>query len=179
MVTQDSAVWCAAGGHACQDLALELTASFGNPEMTRQCAKGLVLDMPRNRQSPYMLHTDSLNHGDELIAASQRAIASQLEATFEITALAAHANLSVRSFMRRFKQTTGTSPLVYQQRLRIESAKEKLMNRDIPISDIGALVGYSDTAFFRRLFKRETGVTPSRYRDLTRSEVNALSPPRR
>ena len=66
--------------------------------------------------------------------------------------------------MRRFRQATGLTPLAYVQRLRIEDAKRRLERTEDSIERIGWHVGYEDPAFFRRLFKRVTGVTPGQYR---------------
>lgn len=69
-----------------------------------------------------------------------------------------------RTLKRRFKAATGTSLLDYVQNLRVEEAKRLLENTDLPMEEIGEQTGYSDTSFFRRLFKRLTGLTPSQYR---------------
>jgi transcriptional regulator GlxA family with amidase domain len=52
----------------------------------------------------------------------------------------------------------------YVQNLRIEEAKRLLESSDQPVEEICFTVGYEDPSFFRRLFKRRTGVTPARYR---------------
>jgi transcriptional regulator GlxA family with amidase domain len=50
------------------------------------------------------------------------------------------------------------------QRLRVEEAKRRLERTDAPLDEISWQVGYEDPAFFRRLFKRLTGVTAGAYR---------------
>jgi len=50
------------------------------------------------------------------------------------------------------------------QRLRIEDAKRRLERTDASVDDISWRVGYEDGAFFRRLFKRVTGLAPGAYR---------------
>ena len=69
-----------------------------------------------------------------------------------------------RSFKRRFKSATGHAPIDYVQRLRVEDAKRRLERTQAPVDEIGWKVGYEDPAFFRRLFKRITGVTAGVYR---------------
>jgi transcriptional regulator GlxA family with amidase domain len=50
------------------------------------------------------------------------------------------------------------------QHLRVEEAKRRLERTDQPIDKISWAVGYEDPAFFRRLFKRITRITPGAYR---------------
>lgn len=50
------------------------------------------------------------------------------------------------------------------QRLRVEDAKRRLERTDAPVDDVSWSVGCEDPAFFQRLFKRTTGMTPGAYR---------------
>ena len=52
----------------------------------------------------------------------------------------------------------------YLNRIRIEKSLELLRNKSIPISEISAMVGYSDHSYFCKVFKKFTGHTPSEYR---------------
>lgn len=65
---------------------------------------------------------------------------------------------------RKFKQDTGKTIIGYQQMLRIERAKYLLENNNLPIEEIAWLVGYEDTSYFSRVFKKEIECTPTEYR---------------
>ncbi|MFO7188205.1 MAG: helix-turn-helix transcriptional regulator [Pseudomonadota bacterium] len=69
-----------------------------------------------------------------------------------------------RTLKRRFKTATGTTLIEYLQNLRVEEAKKLLETTELPAEEISAQVGYEDGSFFRRLFKRSTGLTPGQYR---------------
>ena len=72
--------------------------------------------------------------------------------------------MSTRTFKRRFKAATGETPLNYLQGLRIEAAKKKLEQGTDSVEHISENVGYEDMAFFSKLFKRLTGLSPTGYR---------------
>ena len=72
--------------------------------------------------------------------------------------------MSPRNFVRRFKQATGDSPLIYLQKLRVAAAKRLLEGDHRTMQEISDAVGYQDVAYFRALFQRHTGVSPSAYR---------------
>jgi AraC-like DNA-binding protein len=72
--------------------------------------------------------------------------------------------MTVRTFARRFKAATGKMPAAYLQALRISCAKSLLERGEGPVQRVSQKVGYDDVAFFRTLFKRETGMTPGEYR---------------
>jgi transcriptional regulator GlxA family with amidase domain len=65
----------------------------------------------------------------------------------------------------------------YVQNLRIEDAKRLLESEEKPFDAIALGVGYENTAFFRRLFKRCTGLTPGQYRQMFRPIVSAARVP--
>jgi transcriptional regulator GlxA family with amidase domain len=81
-----------------------------------------------------------------------------------VTAMAERSGLTRRTFARRFITATGYRPIDYVHALRMESARQLLETGDATIDDVGYAVGYEDPTFFRRLFKRTTGMSPAAYR---------------
>ncbi|MBS7007313.1 response regulator transcription factor [Anaerostipes sp.] len=67
---------------------------------------------------------------------------------------------------RRFKQTTGYTPLEYLTAVRMEYAKKRLKNRTLKIYEISGELGYLTPDHFSRVFKKYTGMTPNGYRRL-------------
>jgi transcriptional regulator GlxA family with amidase domain len=93
-----------------------------------------------------------------------------------------HAQIPERTLKRRFKQATGLALIDYVQNLRIEHAKHLLESSDQAVDEICFAIGYEDPSFFRRLFKRRTGVAPARYRRVFQPihrGMPAEPPPRR
>jgi len=85
--------------------------------------------------------------------------------------------LSHRTFVNRFhlarvfSRSLGAPPMHYLNRLRAERAAAMLATTDLAVAAIGALVGWTDPAYFSRRFRAAFGTSPSRYRRerLTRS----------
>lgn len=103
-------------------------------------------------------------HDDAVIADCQEWLADNYNSPDIVARLITRSGLAERSFTRRFKEATGYSALDYVQALRVEEAKELLETSAEATDAVGRAVGYEDAAFFRRIFKRRTGVTPARYR---------------
>lgn len=66
---------------------------------------------------------------------------------------------------RKFKEETKMTITAYQQMLRIKQAKHLLKSENLSIEEIAWIIGYEDPSYFARVFKKETGRTPSQYRD--------------
>ncbi|MGG1515419.1 helix-turn-helix transcriptional regulator [Paenibacillus oryzisoli] len=78
--------------------------------------------------------------------------------------MAGHASLSPAYFSSLFKKHTGYSPIQYLTRIRIDHAKQLLRESSLPIRQVAEESGIPDSFYFTRIFSRETGLTPSHYR---------------
>lgn len=147
-----------------EDLALHLIGRFCGQEEAIRTAKLYVLGDRSVGQLAYAAMPRPPQHDDAAIAASQDWIAENYHAANAVAGMAACSGLAERTFKRRFRIATGYAPIAYVQTLRIEEAKQLLETTDEPTDAIAPAVGYEDPASFRRLFKRETGLTPGEYR---------------
>ncbi len=105
-----------------------------------------------------------LRSEDALIAQYQAWIAQHYEEGSPVAAPGKLSGLSERTFKRRFEQATGQSPLEYVHTVRLEESKHLLETSDDPLDAIAQAVGYEDSGFFGRLFRRKVGITPAEYR---------------
>ncbi len=67
-------------------------------------------------------------------------------------------------FVHLFKEQTGVSPYRFQLNLRIDRAKELLENTSYSVDECGQAVGFADSSYFCRIFKKYTGYSPGEYR---------------
>lgn len=69
-----------------------------------------------------------------------------------------------------FKDITGVNFIDYLTSIRLNKAKELLINTDMKINEIAETIGYKNS-YFNRLFKRHEGYTPGQYREIRREQV--------
>jgi transcriptional regulator GlxA family with amidase domain len=151
------------GASSWEDLALHLVARFCGAAEAVRIAKIFVIGDRSDGQLPFSA-MGSRSHEDAVIGQCQQWIAEHYGGPHPVSRMVARSGLPERTFKRRFKLATGYAPVDYVQALRMEEAKQILETSDAPTDAVAHMVGYEDPAFFRRLFKRLTGITPARYR---------------
>ena len=164
MVTEDRGFYCGGGVHAALDLSLYLVEKFCGHEVAVQSAKALLIETPRAWQAGFAIVPLKTEHTDDSISVAQDWLHENFPRNFPLEVAARRAGMSLRNFVRRFKEATGDSPLIYLQKLRIAAAKRLLESDRRTVQEISDAVGYQDAAFFRQLFERHTGASPSAYR---------------
>lgn len=164
MVTEDRGFYCGGGVHAAMDLSLYLVEKFCGHEVAMQSAKAMLIETPRSWQAGFGIVPLKTEHSDDAISGAQEWLHQNFHRTFPLETPARRVGMSLRNFVRRFKQATGDSPLAYLQKLRISAAKRLLESDHRTVQEISGAVGYQDVAFFRNLFQRHTGVSPVIYR---------------
>lgn len=87
---------------------------------------------------------------------------------WRVEELARMAGLSAPQFFRRFRKTTGSSPVDWLRRERINHAKRLLGDSNKSIREIAAESGFADQFYFSRDFKKLTGLAPRHYREQER-----------
>lgn len=83
---------------------------------------------------------------------------------FNLDRLAARAGLSKFYFNRLFKNATGVSPQHYHRNLRMDAARRLLRETKKSALEIALEVGYANPSHFAQVFRKETGLSPSDYR---------------
>lgn len=164
------------GAAAWSDLVLYLVSRFAGRARAVHVAKVFLLGDHSEGQLPFAAMTRPLRHEDAVIDRCQRWIAEHYAVANPVAAMIEHSGLSSRSFKRRFRAATGYSAIDYVQHLRVEEAKHLLETTKLHIELIAEEVGYMEPAFFRRLFRRLTGITPLRYRERFRTGATASDP---
>lgn len=163
----------AGGTTSWHDLALHIIARHASPGDALQIAKVYLLKWHPEGQLPYTGLVRRAPHADSVVRKAEDWLGDNYREIDAIQRLVAFSEVPERSLKRRFKAATGSTLIEYLQNLRIERAKQLFEAGDLPIDEISETVGYQDVSFFRRLFKRLTGLSPGQYRRMFRSSVPA------
>jgi AraC family transcriptional regulator len=89
---------------------------------------------------------------------------AHLDRDLTLEEIASAAHLSPFHFARLFKKLTGATPHAYLASLRAARAQALLAKTDLPVTEVGARVGYMSSSHFARAFRQATGISPSAYR---------------
>ncbi len=86
--------------------------------------------------------------------------------SLKIEDLAETVNLSRSVFYGKIKSIVGMTPIDFVRHIRMQRAEELIVKSDYTFSQISYKVGFADPKYFSKWFKKETGMTPSEYREL-------------
>lgn len=164
-ITEADGVFCGGGVYGVIDLSLYLVEKFCGHEIAVECAKSMLVEMPRLNQLGFAVLPLSARHGDDPVRRAEEWLQRHFTENVRFEDLAARVNMSSRHFARRFKAATRRTPRVYLQTLRVTKAKQDLEAGCHSIQQVARGAGYDDVSYFRALFKRHTGLTPAEYRD--------------
>ncbi len=163
LYVEDGQLWSSAGVTAGIDMALAMLKQDLGSALTSRVAKMLVVYSHRpGNQSQF---SDLLIAQDKLDAHFSGLfdwIQQRLDHPPLIDEMAAHVNMSSRSFSRRFKTIFDVSPGKFLEHLRLDHSRE-LIESGEAIKQAAAKVGFSSEAAFRSAFKGVYGVTPGHY----------------
>jgi len=105
-----------------------------------------------------------LSYNEYYISYAKRYVVEHISEELSLEKVAESVALSPAYFSRYFRELTGDRFIDYLCRMRVERAKELLLQPDIRLSDVYQMVGYHSRSRFYALFFEETGMTPHEYR---------------
>lgn len=110
------------------------------------------------------LHDDNT----ELMAQAVEYMRQNYADPISIAKISAQFGMERRRFSYLFERYTGLSPICYLTECRIRRSKELLRTCGCPIAQVAECVGYTDSFYFSRLFKKQIGLSPTEYREKAR-----------
>ena len=161
-VGQDG-VYTSAGMTAALDLSLHLVHEDLGAAAAAETARFLVAPARREGGQAQFISYDVPRLDGGLQDTLQWAEDHLADVT-SVADLARHAQMSTRTFTRRFPTTVGATPWDWLLRARVRRAQELLERTDWPVDRVASACGFQSTATFRYHFGRVAAVTPGHYR---------------
>ena len=172
---RDGNIWTSAGVTTGMDLALSLVELDWGHDVALQVARYNVMYMMRpGGQTQFSAHLVAQKAEDPVINSTLDYVLGHLTDTLTVTALAARACMSERTFARKFKEQTGVTPAHYVEAARVQAARVELEQSDAGIEQIAVQTGFQSAERMRRAFQRHVGVSASDYRDRFRPVVSSV-----
>jgi transcriptional regulator GlxA family with amidase domain len=163
ILTEADGIYTSGGAFSFTNLILYLIEKYAGRDIAVLAAKGFMIDLDRNSQSPFMIFSGQKNHKDENILRAQAYIEENFKDKIAVDDLCDNLALSRRTFERRFKKATANTVWEYLQRVKVEAAKKELEHGRKTVNEIMYEVGYSDPKAFRDVFRKITSMTPMDY----------------
>lgn len=160
----DGPVLTSAGSAAGLDLCLYLIREEYGETVANRVARRMV--MPPFRDGGQAQFVGPVVRACEAgtLAPLLDKIAADLAEEHTVESMAEHAGMSPRTFARRFRAETGTTPYVWLTNQRILHAREMLERGDDPIDTVARRCGFGAAAMLRHHFTRVVGTSPAAYR---------------
>lgn len=159
-------VLTSAGVSAGIDLCLHLVRSDRGTGLANAVARMIVAAPHREGGQLQFVDRPVVARPETSLGPLRQRVLADLAQPLTIADLAGWAHLSTRTFARRFRAETGTTPKQWILGARLARARELLETSDLPVERVAAAVGLGTVANFRGHFQRATGRTPSGYRSV-------------
>lgn len=159
-------VLTSAGVAAGLDLCLHVVRSDHGAEVASEFARRTVIAPHRDGGQAQFIDLPlppSIDQGADLAGTRTWAL-EHLHEPLDVATLSGHALVSPRTFARRFRAETGTTPHKWLLHQRVLQARRLLERSDTPVEEIATRCGFGSAASLRTHFKSQTGTSPIAYR---------------
>ncbi len=184
---RDGNTYTSAGVCAGMDLALALLEDDLGRELALSVAQRLVIFLKRpGGQSQFSAQLQAQIADRRPLRDLQSYIGDHPDADLSVEALAKRVAMSPRNFARVFTREVGTTPARFVEQVRVEAARRRLEESDLPVERVANDCGFGTSETLRRAFLRNLRVSPSDYRerfrgpgpraDMPRHEQNRSAP---
>ena len=161
----EGAVMTSAGLSAGIDLCLHVIREDCGAAVGEWVARHMVAAPHREGgQAQFIERPEALTGAVGSLEGTRRWAAERLEEPLDVATMSRHAGVSPRTFARRFRDETGTTPLQWLLARRVGEARRLLEETELPIDAVAWRSGFGTAASLRDHFRRATATTPTAYR---------------
>ena len=164
LFVDDGDVLTSAGLAAGIDLCLHIIRIDHGTQVANVVARYCVVPPWREGGQAQFIDRHLATADDASTAATREWALRHLDEELTVERLARHANMSPRTFNRRFRAETGQAPGTWVRSRRVDRARELLESRDLPVDEVARLSGLGTGGNLRHQLRRGVGMSPSNYR---------------
>ena len=155
----------AAGGTASIDLMLKLIADDHGPELANAVADQLIYSTIRTDRDTQRLSVPTrIGVRHPKLSEVIHAMEGHIEDPVSPALLAKNVGLSTRQLERLFRRYLGRSPKRYYMEMRLEKARNLLMQTEMSVIEVGLACGFTSASHFSKCYRAQYGTTPYRER---------------
>ncbi|MBS1868672.1 MAG: DJ-1/PfpI family protein [Actinobacteria bacterium] len=176
LYVDDGDLLTSAGVAAGIDLCLHLLRKDHGAAAANAAARQTVVAPHRAGGQAQFIERAVPQADDGGLEATRAYALAQLDRPLTVAELARHACTSERTFNRRFRLETGTTPLRWLHQQRVDHARRLLETSDLPIETVAQRCGFGSAAILRQHFRRATATTPTAYRRTFAGSVGSTAP---
>ncbi len=130
------------------------------PQLAPLIQQEIIVRLLTGTHGEYLRNVVNAASPTQLIARAITWIRQNLAEEMRVGDLAEHANMSLTTFRERFRSVTGMSPVQFQKMLRLQEARQLMLDQSMSAGRASALVGYESASQFTREYKRMFGAPP-------------------
>jgi transcriptional regulator GlxA family with amidase domain len=176
LYVDDGQVLTSAGTSAGIDLSLHIVRKDYGSDVANAVARRMVVPPHRDGgQAQFVDRPVADADTADALGPTLDWIVDNLDQPLTVEQMAAHALMSTRTFMRRFRATTGTTPVQWLSRQRIAYARRLLETSEAAIDQVAGASGFGSAANLRVHFQRNVGTAPTAYRRTFRTTTPVLA----
>lgn len=164
LFVQDGRIVTGAGTAAGIDAALHVVRQELGADAANIIARRMVVPPQRDGGQAQFIASPVPECADDGYAHVVEWIETHLAEDLTVEVLAARAHQSTRTFARRFRDATGTTPAAWVARQRLVRAQRLLESTDLPVDEVARSVGFGQAAVLRHHFTTVLGTSPQAYR---------------
>ncbi len=169
LFVDDGDVLTSAGLGAGVDLCLHVVRTDHGSEVANRSARYCVVPPWRDGGQSQFIDRHLPEAGTEGTAPTREWALERLHEPLELSGMARHARMSVRTFSRRFRAETGMSPGTWLIQQRVRHARHLLETTELPVDRVAAEAGLGTAASLRQHLRTAIGVAPLAYRKTFRA----------
>ncbi|CCK25277.1 AraC-family transcriptional regulator [Streptomyces davaonensis JCM 4913] len=161
-----------AGAAAALDMCLHMIRRDLGSAVAADAARMSVMPLEREGgQAQFIVHEHPPVPRGSTLEPLLDWVEDHLSEEITLAALASRSGMSERTFSRRFREQTGTTPLQWLLRARVRRAQYLLENSDHSVERIAGQAGFGSPTAFRERFRKVVGTTPYAYRTAFRTKT--------